>query len=202
MYTRHRSRVKGYTLIEILVAVAIIGMLVGISVPIVLRQIDKGKESTARTQMRDLVAATEMYYDDYQIMPIHNYSKDDDNALYVHTTNSNDDKDFYLSSLTGISDGHNNLNQKVYIAFQEKYILRNAAGEIKKLYDPWMSKGYQIGMNQNKTGSVDWSTYYGGKLPWKNQVFPGDVSAFCRGKDGVWNKNSFNVHNVPPDNYK
>lgn len=59
-----RSSKKGFTLAELLIVVAIIGVLVGISIPIFTSQLEKSREATDIANLRAAKAAfTSMYLD-------------------------------------------------------------------------------------------------------------------------------------------
>ena len=63
-----RSSKKGFTLAELLIVVAIIGVLVGISIPIFTTQLEKSRESTDVANLRAAKAAiVAMYLDDASI---------------------------------------------------------------------------------------------------------------------------------------
>ncbi len=60
-----RSSKKGFTLAELLIVVAIIGVLVGISIPIFTTQLEKSREATDIANLRAAKAAiTAAYLDD------------------------------------------------------------------------------------------------------------------------------------------
>ncbi len=60
-----RSSKKGFTLAELLIVVAIIGVLVGISIPIFTTQLEKSREATDIANLRAAKAAiTAQYLDD------------------------------------------------------------------------------------------------------------------------------------------
>lgn len=54
-------RSRGFTLVELLVVLAILAMLAGLVGPQVLNQLGGAKSKTARVQIRDLEQALEMY---------------------------------------------------------------------------------------------------------------------------------------------
>ena len=65
MLKRMRKNKKGFTLAELLIVVAIIGVLVAISIPIFTAQLEKASEATDLPNMRAAkVAAVAEYLDD------------------------------------------------------------------------------------------------------------------------------------------
>jgi general secretion pathway protein G len=67
-----RSGARGFTLIEIMVVVVIIGILVGLIAPNILGRVDKARVTAARTDIASLEQALEMYRLDN-----HNYPSTD-----------------------------------------------------------------------------------------------------------------------------
>ncbi len=61
MNNSHKKRQSGFTLIEILVVIVIIGLLAGIVVPNLVGQVDDAKITTARSNMSSLSNALTMY---------------------------------------------------------------------------------------------------------------------------------------------
>ena len=51
----------GYTLMELLVVLAIMGLLVGLATPIVLRYLDHAKVSTAKTEISNISAGLDLF---------------------------------------------------------------------------------------------------------------------------------------------
>lgn len=56
-----KNSARGFTLIEVLVVVVIMGLLIGLIGPNVLGQVDKAKVTTARADMSTLSSALDMY---------------------------------------------------------------------------------------------------------------------------------------------
>ena len=66
---RNNLRREGFTLIEIMAVVLIIGLLTTLVGIAIIPQIDKGRVTTARTQMKNLEAALESYRMDTSQFP-------------------------------------------------------------------------------------------------------------------------------------
>ena len=64
-----RSAIKGFTLIEVLVVVVIMGLLIGLIGPNVIGQVDKARVTTAKADMATLSSALDMYKLDNNIYP-------------------------------------------------------------------------------------------------------------------------------------
>ena len=56
-----RSAEAGYTLMELLVVLAILGLLAAIATPMVLHYLDSAKVSTAKTEVSNLAAGLDLY---------------------------------------------------------------------------------------------------------------------------------------------
>lgn len=59
--TQHKNREAGFTLIELMVVIVILGLLAGLILPRFMGESDKAKQQTARTQMSILETALKMY---------------------------------------------------------------------------------------------------------------------------------------------
>jgi general secretion pathway protein G len=71
--SRHRSReyvrTRGFTLIEIMVVVVIIGLLAAVIVPAVMKRIDDARVAKAKEDIQSLETALTMYYMDNSKYP-------------------------------------------------------------------------------------------------------------------------------------
>ena len=61
MYPSHPKRSVGFTLVELLVVLAILGLLAGLVGPQVMKFLGSSKTKTAKLQIEDLVATLDMY---------------------------------------------------------------------------------------------------------------------------------------------
>ncbi|MDE2184070.1 MAG: type II secretion system major pseudopilin GspG [Alphaproteobacteria bacterium] len=59
--TRKRRRQDGYTLMELLVVLAILGLLAAIATPMVLHYLESAKVSTAKTEVSNLSAGLDLF---------------------------------------------------------------------------------------------------------------------------------------------
>jgi general secretion pathway protein G len=56
-----RSRSNGFTLVELLIVVAIIGIITAIAIPNLLNAVDKGKQKRTMSDLRAIGSAVEVY---------------------------------------------------------------------------------------------------------------------------------------------
>lgn len=67
--SRERVRTRGFTLIEIMVVVIIIGLLAAVIVPSVMKRVDDAKVAKAKEDIQSLETALTMYYMDNSKYP-------------------------------------------------------------------------------------------------------------------------------------
>ena len=68
-YTYKKKQAQGFSLIEVLVVVVIMGMLIGLIGPNVLGQVDRARETTAKSDIASLSQALDMYKLDNHFYP-------------------------------------------------------------------------------------------------------------------------------------
>ena len=93
---------KGFTLAELLIVVAIIGVLVAISIPIFTSQLEKAREATDAANIRAAYAAvsTDVLEDSKKSDTANKVTYDDKNGTYTATVTATQTKpDWQTSSL-------------------------------------------------------------------------------------------------------
>src|SRR5438552_1803321 len=66
-----RMRIRrGFTLLELLVAIAVIGILVGLLIPVIGSARESARRSKAKTDLLQIVSALNSFNSDYQAYPI------------------------------------------------------------------------------------------------------------------------------------
>ena len=195
---------RGYTLVEILVTVAIIVVLVGISIPIMIRQINKGKEIEARTYMKHFETAMGLYLEDnHDMFPTKksNWAPDFDTIRYIGATYDT----FVMRALAGTpadSESHNNLRRKNYFDSKEgdwedngrNGIIRDNEGLVSYFNDPW-GDGFNLYLDWSGDGYLDFTENGMGKKIQAGHPAIGTkpkrrFGLASRGSKGFWNEES------------
>lgn len=167
---------KGFTLVEILVVVSIIGILAAILVPVVARSKTKAKIAMAKVQMNDLAVAIKSYKSDYQRYPLPSFvpqsgpapkvnaGKDASFGSPVYHKKENQQK--YIVSILWDRNNKRNPKKNVYLNVKESgedYIIWDANDEIDSLVrqpgrsndgyylDPF-GNAYNISVDKNADG--------------------------------------------------
>jgi len=96
---------SGYTLMELLVVLAILGLLTAIATPMVLRYLDSAKLSTAKTEMANLEAGLDLFKYDVGRYPT---TQEGLQALITVSAGAENWNGPYIKKSTGVTDpwGH------------------------------------------------------------------------------------------------
>ncbi len=76
-----KSSRSGFTLIEMLVVIAIVGILAGLLMPALKRVMDKGRSAQCQSNMRQLLIALHLYEQDEGFLPVINGSGNTNGTL-------------------------------------------------------------------------------------------------------------------------
>ena len=97
----HRLNEAGYTLMELLVVLAILGLLAAIATPMVLRYLDSAKVSTAKTEISNLEAGLDLFKYDAGRYPTNDEGLQ---ALVAAPTGVTGWNGPYIKKTTGLKD--------------------------------------------------------------------------------------------------
>jgi len=152
---------KGFTVVELLVVVAIIAALAAISLPIMLRQIDKANITKTLELMNSIETASDDYFDDHNLLYLGDLSDGaslDPDVRYI--TSSNEDTPLtdatatsstaspnlglYLEALLGERVGEEGIlsnTEKEYLAVKDavdnRYGVVRTEGVFRGIVDAW-----------------------------------------------------------------
>jgi len=150
----------GFTLIEMLVVITIIGILVGLTVPAIMSAMDSAVAAKARNDVIQLVAAVKAYETEYGKLPTDVVSSDD--GAEASQGWFQEDNDRVVKVLIGEND--NDLNPRLIVFLEPRQAkgtegsFRDGLGTDKKLYDPWGTP-YAIKLDTSYNNELE---YYGG----------------------------------------
>lgn len=157
-FSKHK---KGFTLVELLVVVAIIAILAGIGIPIMLRQIEKAKIVKTKELMNAIETAADDYFDDHNLLYLGNLADGESlNADVRYVTSSNEEVPLtdttatsataspnlglYFEALLGERVGEEGIlsnTEKVYLgvkdAVDNKYGIVRVGGSFRGIVDAW-----------------------------------------------------------------
>lgn len=149
---------SGFTLVEMLVVIAIVGILAGILVPLATRGGESAKKKKAQLEANSLVVAVGQFHGDHHYMPTTDKAK-----LGKDQWSETDDKEWL-----GVLQGDN--------AMKKNY-LQARLNDDDVLLDPW-GHAYWVGVDRDLDGRVDSKS--GGKTAMETAV------AVSCGPDGTF----------------
>ena len=203
-YRNDRSRKgglshKGYTLIEILVTVAIIAGLAAVSFPVTIRFMESGREAKALTEIRNLDTAIYSFQQDNHGMFPGEFDTDFtvDQTFRTNSGKSGNKsfKSFFRSLIGTETDESTNMKGKVYFDAKPAVkgldgFTRGSGGAINALLDPWGSS-YRIFLDFSGDGEIDTNLIYmHPNNPFAGDVIPATSGATSLGREGKWSKYS------------
>lgn len=172
--TGRRPPAAGFTLIEMLVVIAIIGILAGLLFPAIKGAMTKAKSGQARNDVKAIENAIRQYYTEYGKLPV----RDADQGIAdVSYTSANQYE--IINILRAVASGWNAshaLNPR-RIVFYEPPSRKGAVDGSGNILDPWQQV-YYIKLDNNYDGTVDYGSRVFQRLavlvsygPNKNQDF-------------------------------
>lgn len=185
LVTHHSDRpaVVAFTLIELLIVIAIIAILAGLAFPAVQGALDSGKKAQARNDLQQIVMAVKAYQLEYGKLPLLSESASSGD---VPTNNSHL---FNVLRGTGNEGEDKDMNPRK-IAFIEPKVSKARKGGLGIdngiFYDPWGTP-YQIRMDHNYDNQIQ-NFYTGNSAGWDTLNYA--VIAASAGPDAKFGTNS------------
>lgn len=127
-------RTSGFTLIEMLVVIAIIGILAGMILTAVSKSITKGRATRASAEARQIASAWESYYREYAVWP----------AGFGGTEGSTPAMASGCTNMLGGADSPSDSNPRRITFFEQRG---------RELRDPWREE-YRYMLDQNFDGKI------------------------------------------------
>ena len=133
---KQRTIQQGFTLVELLVTIAIIAILAGILLPAVIGAFKKASEAQARSEVKSIETAVKAYLNEYSRFPEGSGQADNQ---WIYGQGSRDNRDL-MAVLRGINT---TLNPRriVFLEIQENSLSSNG-----DFLDPWDNQ-YRIALD-------------------------------------------------------
>lgn len=173
---RIATRGHGFTLIEMLIVIAIIGILAGLLLTAIAAAMKKARETRASSEVRQIALAWESYLREYSTWPSGTDAAGQpfggtEGSLFVLVENA--------TNLLGGADVPAGANPKKIVFFQRKD---------SALRDPW-KQSYRYMLDLDYSGSIPRPPAQGGDvisrsvIVWSTGVDKSDTSAAARNDD-------------------
>ena len=167
---RKRKVSMGFTLVELLVVISIIGLLVGLLAAGIPLAIEKGMTAKAKGETTAIVAAIKAYKQEYGRFP-----GDPSVANRLFSSDSNPDINVLMKVLSG--DATATLDGEIANPKGVRFFEGAKVNETITMPDPWGGQ-YLVLVDSTETGSV---TYTNAGTPVNLRI---SVLAICYGGDG------------------
>lgn len=174
---------SGYTLVEILVVMAILATLAGISYPIMMRFAEDGRKADAKSTMKNLADAVHLFKTDTGMYP--GLATTTPTADAVEDTSVITSK--FIQALVG-ETGTNNFEEKSYFEAKTATDSKNGLTATNQLLDPW-GNGYIVCVDYDLDGEIDMdaASFLDADCIFNTQgVINEEVIPLCKGKTGAW----------------
>jgi prepilin-type N-terminal cleavage/methylation domain-containing protein len=165
-----RSSQAGFTLVELLVVISIIGMLAGLMAVAIPKAMEGGKKAKAKGELNSIVAAVKAYKQEYGRFP-----GDLTQSNCMFSSNSTPSVVSLINVLSG--DSTNTLSDTQPANPKGVRFFEGSKGGTNGLPDPW-DKQYMVIVDTAETGTITYTTA-GTAMNLRLSVL-----AFSYGKDG------------------
>ena len=148
-----------FTLVELLLVIAIIAILAGIAIPVVGGMNKKGKETKARAEINAIITAIKQYEADYGILPFTGLKNDD---IFITAKDNTAKYDELMKYLMNIRPNGENLTEEERLGNpKNKRYLDPPSKKVKVddeegyyFLDPW-GRRYNIALDTGYDGKVN-----------------------------------------------